>query len=332
MTSARNRSIRISGIVREWSLILGIIAITAIATFVRPAFLSGKNILNILRAYSTIGIASIGMTFAILGGGMDLSIGSTISLSSVITMMIINGTTISGSSPAYAAGVAILAGMAVGAVVGAINGSILAAIDGDMGDSFIITFAMQIVIASVAQAVVGGSFQAAEYQTGLFKQLGIGFVPVLIFVLVAIITQFILVKTEFGRQLYFLGANKLAAKMAGIRTKRVRFVSHLVCGICAGLTGVLIVSRVNSASTLQGIGYELEAMACVAVGGTSLSGGSGSIVKTVLGVMVIGFLLTALNVLGIRSNEQLIVRGGVIIIAVIMDVANRKAKLKEVAL
>lgn len=263
---------------------------------------------------------------------MDLSIGSTISLSSVITMMIINGTTISGSSPAYAAGVAILAGMAVGAVVGAINGSILAAIDGDMGDSFIITFAMQIVIASVAQAVVGGSFQAAEYQTGLFKQLGIGFVPVLIFVLVAIITQFILVKTEFGRQLYFLGANKLAAKMAGIRTKRVRFVSHLVCGICAGLTGVLIVSRVNSASTLQGIGYELEAMACVAVGGTSLSGGSGSIVKTVLGVMVIGFLLTALNVLGIRSNEQLIVRGGVIIIAVIMDVANRKAKLKEVAL
>lgn len=332
MIRASNKTVQVSGLVREWSLILGIIAITIIASFVRPAFLSGRNILNILRAYSTIGIASIGMTFAILGGGMDLSIGSTISLSSVITMMIINGTAMDGVSPAYAAGLAILAGMAVGAVVGALNGAIMAAIDGNMGDSFIITFAMQIVIASVAQAVVGGSFQAAEYQSGLFKQLGIGLVPVLLFAVVAAITQFILMKTEFGRQLYFLGANKLAAKMAGIRTKRVRFVSHLVCGICAGLTGVLIVSRVNSASTLQGLGYELEAMACVAVGGTSLSGGSGSIAKTVLGVMVIGFLLTALNVLGIRSNEQLIVRGSVIIIAVIMDVWNKRLKLKEVAL
>lgn len=332
MTRLDNKTIRVSSLIREWSLILGIIVITLIATFVRPAFLSGRNILNILRAYSTIGIASIGMTFAILGGGMDLSIGSTISLSSVITMLIINGTVIDGFSPAYAAFVVILVGLTVGAVVGALNGAIMAAIDGNMGDSFIITFAMQIVIASLAQAFVGGSFQAAEYQSGLFKQLGIGLAPVLLFILVAIITQFILIKTEFGRQLYFLGANKLAAKMAGIRTKRVRFVSHVVCGICAGLTGVLIVSRVNSASTLQGIGYELEAMACVAVGGTSLSGGSGSIIKTVLGVMVIGFLLTALNVLGIRSNEQLIVRGGVIIIAVIMDVANRRVKMKELAL
>lgn len=321
-----------TALIREWSLIIGIILITAIASFVRPAFLSGRNIMNILRAYSTIGIASIGMTFAILGGGMDLSIGSTISLSSVITMLIINATARDGVSPAYAAFLSLLTGMAVGALVGALNGAIIAAINGDMGDSFIITFAMQIVIASVAQAVVGGSFQAAEYQSGLFKNLGIGLTPVILFLIVALITQFILAKTSFGRQLYFLGANKLAAKMAGIRTKRIRFVSHVVCGICAGLTGVLIVSRVNSASTLQGLGYELDAMACVAVGGTSLSGGSGSIAKTVLGVMVIGFLLTALNVLGIRSNEQLIVRGGVIIIAVIMDVWNKKAKLKEVAL
>lgn len=317
---------------REWSLILGILAITAIASFVRPAFLSGGNILNILRAYSTIGIASIGMTFAILGGGMDLSIGSTISLSAVITMMIVNKTALDGFSPFYAALLALLAGIVVGALVGAINGSIIAAINGSMGDSFIITFAMLIVIGAAAQAVVGGSFQAAEYQSGLFKSLGIGIVPVLLFIIVAGVTQFILSKTEFGRQLYFLGANKQAAKMAGIKTRQIRLISHIVCGICAGLTGVLIVSRVNSASPLQGIGYELEAMACVAVGGTSLNGGSGSIVKTVLGVMVIGFLLTALNVLGVRSNEQLVVRGSVIIIAVIMDIANKKAKLKELKL
>ena len=322
------RPARVAGVFREWSLVLIILLITVAASFVRPAFLSGRNILNILRAYSTIGIASIGMTFAILGGGMDLSIGSTISLSSVVTMLIINSTALDGVSPAYAALTAIAAGMAIGAAVGALNGVILAAINGSLGDSFIITFAMQIVVASVAQAVVGGSFQSARYQSGLFKQLGIGMVPVLLFAVVAAAAQFTLARTSFGRRLYFLGANKLAAKMAGIRVNRVRFASHVLCGLCAGLTGVLIVSRVNSASPLQGVGYELEAMARVAVGGTSLSGGSGSAAKTVLGVMVIGFLLTALNVLGVRSNEQLIVRGGVIIAAVIMDVLNRKARVR----
>jgi ribose/xylose/arabinose/galactoside ABC-type transport system permease subunit len=263
---------------------------------------------------------------------MELSIGSTMSLSSVITMMIVNKTAVDGFSPAYTVLLVLPAGMLIGALVGAINGGILAAINGSKGESFIITFAMLIVIGAAAQAVVGGSFQAAEYQRGLFKDLGIGFMPVLLFIIVAGISQFILSKTEFGRKLYFLGANSQAAKMAGIRTRQIRFMSHVICGICAGLTGVLIVSRVNSASALQGIGYELEAMACVAVGGTSLDGGSGGVMKTVLGVMVIGFLLTALNVLGVRSNEQLVVRGGVIIIAVIMDIANKKAKLREVKL
>lgn len=320
----------VASFLREWGMILIIIVITAIATLDRPAFLSGDNILNILRAYSTIGIASIGMAYTIIGGGMDLSIGSTISLSAVITMLIINGTTVDGVSPAYAAIIVLVVGMLVGAAVGAINGGIMAAVNGRMGESFIITYAMQIVIGAVAQAVVKGSFQAASYKSGLFKQFGIGIVPVIFFVVVAIIMEIILLKTNFGRNLFFLGANMNAAKMAGIRTKQVRFLSHLICGICAGLAGVLVVSRVNSASVLQGSGYELDAMACVAVGGVSLNGGDGSIKKTVLGVLVMGFLLTALNVMGVPSNAQLIARGAVIIIAVILDTFNKKAKLKEV--
>lgn len=315
---------------REWGMILVIVVITAIATLDRPAFLSGENILNILRAYSTIGIASIGMAYTIIGGGMDLSIGSTISLSAVITMLIINGTAIDGVSPAYAAVLVLIEGMLVGAAVGAVNGGIMAAVNGRMGESFIITYAMQIVVGAIAQAVVKGTFQAAAYKSGLFKQFGIGIVPVIFFIVVAIIMEIILLKTNFGRNLFFLGANMKAAKMAGIRTKQVRFISHVICGVCAGLAGVLIVSRVNSASVLQGVGYELDAMACVAVGGVSLNGGDGSIKKTVLGVLVIGFLLTALNVMGVPSNAQLIVRGVVIISAVILDTFNKKAKLKEV--
>ena len=315
---------------REWGMILVIIVITALATSIRPAFLSWRNIQNILRAYSTIGIASIGMAYAIIGGGMDLSIGSTISLSAVVTMLIVNGATVDEVAPTYAALLALLAGLAIGAVVGGIIGAIMAVVNGRMGESFIITFAMQIIVAAVAQAVVKGQFQAAAYKSGLFKQLGIGLTPVIFFIVVAVIMQVILVKTQFGRSLYFLGANMNAAKMAGIRIRRVRLLSHVLCGMCAGLAGVLVVSRVNSAGVLQGQNYELDAMACVAVGGTSLNGGSGSIVKTVLGVLVIGFLLTALNVLGIQSNEQLIVRGAVIIAAVILDTFNKQAKLKEV--
>jgi ribose/xylose/arabinose/galactoside ABC-type transport system permease subunit len=147
-----------AGLIREYGLILAILAITAVATVIRPAFLSGNNIMNILRAYSTIGIASIGMAFAIIGGGMDLSIGSTISLSAVVTMMIINATTVDRVSPAYAAFLALFAGLAVGALVGAVNGAIMAAVNGRMGESFIITYAMQIVVGAVAQAVVKGTF------------------------------------------------------------------------------------------------------------------------------------------------------------------------------
>ena len=140
---------------REWGMILLILVITAVATVIRPVFLSGRNILNILRSYSTIGIASIGMAYTIIGGGMDLSIGSTISLSAVVTMMIINATSNVAErvcSP-YAAVLVLFVGIAIGAAVGLINGAIIAVVNGRMGESFIITFAMQIVVGAMAQAV-----------------------------------------------------------------------------------------------------------------------------------------------------------------------------------
>lgn len=316
---------------REWGLIFLILIIIAIASAKRPAFLSGSNLINILRSYSTIGIAALGMAYTVIAGGMDLSISSTVSLSAVLTMLVINATTVDRVSPDYASFVVLLIGIVVGAVVGCISGGILAAVNGRMGESFIITYAIQIIVGAVANAVVNGQFQSASYKSGLFKMLGSGVVPVLFFLVIAVIMQFILVKTAFGRNLYFLGANMEAAKMAGIRTRRIRFAAHVICGICAGIAGVLVVARVNSASIQQGLNYEMDAMACVAVGGTSLNGGSGSILKVVLGVVVLGVLLNALNLLGVQANEQLIVRGAVVILAVILDTWNKKAKLKEVA-
>lgn len=317
---------------REWGLIFVILVIIIIAASKRPAFLSGRNFINILRSYSTYGIAALGMTYTVIAGGMDLAMGSTVSLSAVVTMLIINATaTPDRVSPWWATIIVLLVGAAIGALVGSICGGVLAAVNGRMGESFIITYAIQIVVAAVANAIVKGQFQAAKYKTGLFKSMGMGFWPVLIFLLIAVIMQFILAKTKFGRSLYFLGANMQAAKMAGIQTRKVRFMAHFICGICAGIAGVLVVSRVNSASISQGLNYEMDAMACVAVGGVSLAGGEGNIIKTVLGVVVLGVLLNSLNLLGIQANEQLIVRGAVIILAVVLDTLNKRAQQKEVA-
>ncbi len=317
---------------REWGLIFFILVIIVIAASKRPAFLSGRNFINILRSYSTYGIAALGMTYTVIAGGMDLAVGSTVSLSAVVTMLIINATaTPDRVSPWWATIIVLLVGAAIGALVGSICGGVLAAVNGRMGESFIITYAIQIVIAAIANAIVKGQFQAAKYKTGLFKSMGMGFWPVLIFLIIAVIMQFILAKTKFGRSLYFLGANMQAAKMAGIQTRKTRFMAHFICGICAGIAGVLVVSRVNSASISQGLNYEMDAMACVAVGGVSLAGGEGNIIKTVLGVVVLGVLLNSLNLLGIQANEQLIVRGAVIILAVVLDTLNKRAQQKEVA-
>lgn len=323
--------VSLKSLFREWGLIFIILIIVIIATTQRPAFLSGKNLVNILRSYSTYGIAALGIAFTIIGGGMDLSIGSTVSLSAVVTMLIINGTTTDRVTPAYAAFIVLGVGILIGAVCGAVSGGIIAAVNGRMGESMIITYALQIIIAAVANGIVKGQFQAAAYREGLFKTLGTGVIPVLFFVVLALILQFVLSRTVFGRHLYFLGANMQAAKMAGIRTRLVRFVAHVICGACAGLAGVLVVARVNSSSISQGLNYEMDAMACVAIGGVSLDGGSGNMGKVVLGAIVLGVLLNALNLLGVQANPQLIVRGAVIILAVILDVWNKKAKLKEVA-
>ena len=323
--------VSIKSLFREWGLILFIIAIVIVASTQRPAFLSPENLVNILRSYSTYGIAALGMAFTIIGGGMDLSIGSTVSLSAVVTMLIINGTTVDRVSPAYATFIVLIVGILIGCCMGAVSGGVIAAVNGRMGESMIITYALQIIIAAIANGIVDGQFQAAAYREGLFKTIGTGLIPVLFFLILALILQFVLSKTVFGRQLYFLGANMQAAKMAGIRTRFVRFMAHVICGGCAGLAGVLVVSRVNSSSITQGLNYEMDAMACVAIGGVSLDGGSGNLGKVVLGALVLGVLLNALNLLGVQANPQLIVRGSVIILAVILDVWNKKAQLKEVA-
>ena len=214
-------------ILREWGLIFGIIIVIIVAAFVNSQFLSGENFANILRAISTVGIASIGMAMVVIGGTMDLSIGSTISLVGVVAMMVMNSPI--GMNPAssdLAALLTVILGVAIGATVGLINGGILAAVNGRMGESFIFTYAMQIIVGAVAFAIVGGKFQAAKYPDGMFKSLGIGVTPIIILLVIAVTMQILLQKTSFGRSLYFLGANMDAQKWQELHKGCTPFRTH----------------------------------------------------------------------------------------------------------
>lgn len=314
-------------ILRSYGVMIGLLVIIIAVSIIEPAFFTINNLLNILRQSSAIGLCALGMTYVMIAGGFDLSIGSTVSLTGVIALMIMNsiGLTINVD---IAAGIAIIAALFAGACVGFANGMILAAINGRLGESFIITYSMQIVVGALALLVSGGQFIAGKFSEKLYSKIGTGLVPIFIFIGLAIIMQLVLAKTNFGRQTYFFGANMDVAKMSGIRIKQIRVINFIICGMCAGLAGIIVTSRVYSASPLQGTGYELDAIAAVVIGGTSLMGGSGSILKTILGVLILGILANALNVVGVNAFAQLIVRGAIIITAVGLDQLNKGVEIK----
>lgn len=326
METVRNK-INIGSILRSYGVMIGLIVVIIIVSIVEPAFFTLNNMLNILRQSSAIGIAALGMTYVMISGGMDLSIGSTVSLCGMIAILIMNSIGVTGNAD-IAAVIAILAAVIVGGSVGFTNGMILSAINGRLGESFIITYSMQIVIGALALLVTGGQFIFGRFPERLYSHVGTGLVPIFIFIGLAAVMQFGLTKTNFGRQTYFLGANMDVAKMSGIKVNQVRVINYMICGMCAGLAGIIITSRVYSASPLQGSGYELDAIAAVVIGGTSLMGGSGSILKTILGVLIVGILANALNVVGVNAYAQLIIRGTVIITAVGLDQLNKGAVVK----
>lgn len=314
-------------ILRSYGVMIGLVVIIIIVSIIEPAFFTLNNMLNILRQSSAIGLCALGMTYVMIAGGMDLSVGSTVSLTGLIAILIMNSIGVSGNAD-IAAVIAILVAIAVGGCVGFTNGMILAGINGRLGESFIITYSMQIVVGALALLVTGGQFIFGRFPERLYSKIGTGLVPIFIFLGLAVMMQLCLVKTNFGRQTYFLGANMDVAKMSGIKINQVRVINYMICGMCAGLAGIIVTSRVYSASPLQGAGYELDAIAAVVIGGTSLTGGSGSILKTILGVLIVGILANALNVVGVNAYAQLIVRGMIIITAVGLDQLNKGTEVK----
>lgn len=330
-TSEReNFKILIFKLLRSQGVLIGLVLIIIIASILERSFLTASNLLNILRQSSALGILCLGVTFVMMTGGMDLSVGSIISLCAVIAVSIMNRYG-HGSSTNIAAIFAILATVVIGFIVGIINGSLIVAFNGRLGETFIITYGMQIVIAAVALLFSGGQFIMGTFDPGLYDRLSSGVAPIIVFLVVAAIMYVLLSHTSFGRQVSFIGANMDCALMSGINVSGVRVLVYGMCGISASLASVIISSRVYSASPLQGNGYELDAIAAVMVGGTSQTGGRGGIINTILGVLVLSVLGNALNVIGVDANAQLLFRGVIILAAVGLDTWNKTISLREAA-
>ncbi len=301
-------------------VILILIVITGI---IEPNFLSFRNLLNILRQNAVIGIVACGMTFCIISGAYDLSVGSMVSLSGVITILSINA----GVNEFAAILYALLAGIGVGLV----NGILISSIRGRSGEAFIITYGMQVVVASIALFPSNGLFISGKVSDGFFKTIGRNYWPIIIFLGIAILMEMALKTTRYGRKMSFIGSNMKAAKLSGIRVIPLRISFFTISALLSAAAGVLLCSRVTSSNPTAGLGFEMDAIAAVVVGGTSTSGGKGSVMRTVIGAIVIGIMGNALNILGITAYHQQIVKGLLIVLAVSMDIWNKQLSLRRFA-
>ncbi|MBM7648244.1 ribose transport system permease protein [Bacillus ectoiniformans] len=293
--------------------LLGLFILIAIVSILNPSFLAPLNILNLLRQVAINALIAYGMTFVILTGGIDLSVGSILALSSALMA----GMIVSGIDPMLA----ILIGCLLGAVMGAINGLLIT--KGKMAP-FIATLATMTIFRGLTLVYTDGNPITGLGDNYLFQLFGRGYflgipVPAVTMVLAFVVLWVILHKTPFGRKTYAIGGNEKAALISGIHVTKVKIMIYSLAGLLAALAGAILTSRLNSAQPTAGTSYELDAIAAVVLGGTSLSGGRGLIVGTLIGALIIGTLNNGLNLLGVSSFFQMVVKGIVILIAVLID-------------
>jgi len=308
---------------RNNGILLVILLLIIVTGIFERNFLTFNNLLNVLRQVAVVGIVACGMTYCIIGGAFDLSVGSVVSLAGVITILSINNGT-----NEY---LAVLYGLSAGVAVGIINGVLISLINGRTGEAFIVTYGMQVVVAAIALFPSRGLFISGRISPGFFKSMGEGVMPIVIFLGISACMEFVLVKTKYGRTMSFIGYNLDVAKMSGLNVKLNRISYFAISGLLAGLGGVVLCSRVTSSNPTAGLNFEMDVIAAVVVGGTQLSGGSGSVGRTVIGAVIIGIMGNALNILGITAYHQQIVKGMLILLAVGMDILNKQIKLKEMA-
>lgn len=299
-----------------WSNLIALAVLLVIGSVLSPHFLSVVNIFNVLRGSSMVGIVSIGMTFVILNRGLDLSVGSLVGVSGVLMAGMM-----SKGVPGWAI-VPLLATVALGVV----NGVLITTM---RLQPFIATLGMMIFARGLVYTYSDGSPIIASQIPAAVHFLGSGYVgpvpvPVIVFALCAVIGHIVLRHTIFGREIYAVGANEEAARLSGIRTRTIQVWVYAVSGLVAGVGGLVLTGRLGVGDPNSGQLYELDAIAACLIGGTTFDGGVGSVRGTVIGVLILAFLANILNLIGISPYSQMLLKGVIIIVAVIISVIRKR--------
>lgn len=302
---------------QKYSLIIILVVMIAACSILSKSFLTTTNLTNILKQVSVVTICAFAQGMIIIMGDIDLSLGYLAGMAGTyacIFYMHVNSVIL-----------AFLFGLLLGAVVGAVNGLFVAHFN---LPAFIVTLAMQQVCLGAICLYTAGQ---NVYQIGAFKNLGQGTiagipVTVIFMLIMLVITHVLLTYTKFGRYMYAVGGNREAANAAGVEVKKVRWAAFIVSGMFAAVAGMVLMGRLNAGIPTQGQGYETDAITATVIGGTSFSGGAGTAFGTLLGSVIIGILNNIMTLLGVDSYLQMIIKGGIIILAVLADVLTKSQK------
>jgi erythritol transport system permease protein len=331
----RLKRIDVGGVLLEGRAFIALIVLIIIFSLLSESFFTVNNLITMTKHVAMNAILAIGMLFVILKGGIDLSVGSTIGLSGVIAGLLLEGLHIDPLNAVLypAVWVVVLASLAVGALVGFINGLLVTRFK---VAPFIATLGMLYVARGAALLISDGSpFSKLQGSPDLGNQgfylIGGGRIfeiPMAIWIMVvfAVVAWFVLRKTPFGRSVYATGGNERAAELAGVPVKKVKLRVYIISGVCAAVAGLIIASELTAAAPQTGTTFELNAIAAVVIGGAALTGGRGNVRGVLVGAFVIGFLSDGLVILGVSTFWQTTIKGAVIILAVVLDQAQQQIK------
>lgn len=290
-----------------------------ILSYLSPMFCKTGNIINIFKQTAINGILATGMACAILVGGFDMSVGSTVGLAGVVAALLAQGD--------YPILVPILAAIGIGIVVGSINGACVAYLG---IPAFVVTLGTQSIVRGLAYIVSGGQpvFGVTEAYERIAGGKLFGIIPYLVvyYVVIALVIGFILQKTVYGRRLYAVGGNAQAAAVSGINVNFMKMSAYITCGLMGGIAGMLSTSRTVSGAPLTGEGYELDAIAACVIGGFSMNGGAGKWYGMIIGALILSVMSNGLDILGVSSYYQKIVKGIIIIVIVLIDVRGKSKR------
>ncbi|MFT9110958.1 MAG: ribose ABC transporter permease [Bifidobacterium psychraerophilum] len=318
MKSLGNLSKRFSSLTTLAALVI----LMVIITFINPNFFTANNLLNLLLQVTANGFIAFGMTFVILTGGIDLSVGAILALSSALAAGMIGA--------GMPLPLAVFLCLVIGAFLGAVNGFFIAY--GKMAP-FIVTLATQMAYRGLTLVFTNGNPLTNKMDGFFLAFIGQGYLfgipfPVIIMIIAFVLLFVLLHKTSFGKSVYALGGNEKAAYIAGVQSNRVKVAIYTISGAMSALSGLVITSRLSSATPQAGSGYEMFAIAAVVLGGTSLMGGKGRLTGTMIGVLIIGVLNNGLNIIGVSAFWQQVVEGVVILVAVLIDVLRNRKSLR----